>query len=327
MSNSLSDSLEALYQQEIKLGYIEPDRLSENKYYELKDSHYNITFKAQINYLRDSYINDMSKQQSKPGIDCPICYDNIYEPGKEKLRVHPFNLANREFFAQYTPYPLFPYHTVLITREHYPMCIDQQVVTDLLTFIKQAPDYTCCSNSDVQWAGASILQHHHYQVFKDLQLPIQTARSEFDHISKDFNLELLHYPIACARVSSNNAQRIEDIGGKIIQFWKEQRQNNTCNLLLDHCNNQYNLYILFRHPDYRTPIPIQKVKSEGIGVVEVCGYGIYPVPHGDNAKFIWDKIDNDGLNVIKTLIAGNNPIADEQRFDFWHQLCTAAACK
>lgn len=324
MSKSLSESLDELYQIESDLGYIEPHRLSENKYYELFDPDYQITFKAQINYLRDSYINDIGQQKNSSGLDCPICYENIYEPGKDKLRVHPFKLAEREFFAQYTPYPLFPYHTVLITREHFAMRMDRQVITDLLSFIKQAPGYTCCSNSDVQWAGASILQHHHYQVFKGLTLPIQTAQAEFEYITEDFNLELLHYPIACARVSSRNTTYIEALGGDIIHYWKSLRHNNTCNLLLDHCSNQYHLYILFRHPDFRTPIPIQKVKSEGIGVVEVCGYGIYPVPHGDNAETIWDKINNDGLNVIKGLIAGNNPIASDHREDFWHQLCALA---
>ncbi len=327
MTTLLTAALEALYQQEIQLRYIEPQRLKDNLYFQFDDPKYNVTFKAQVNYLRDHYINDMSNRP-KSNIDCPICYDNINVPGKENLRVHSFKLAQQDYFAQYSPYPLFPYHTVVINQKHYPMTMNQQCVVDLVDFIQQAPGYTCCSNSDIEWAGASILQHHHYQMFKGLALPIQTAHALFsknyavtpDSGLSSFTLELLNYPIACCRVSSKDAATLIEVGGQLIHAWKSQRDKNTCNLLLDCINGKYNLYILFRHPEFRTPIPIQKVKSEGIGVVEVCGYGIYPVPHGDNSEMIWDKIKNDGLNVLKYLISGNSPIKEEQYAEFWKKL-------
>ncbi|MDF1795317.1 MAG: DUF4922 domain-containing protein [Coxiellaceae bacterium] len=317
---TLTSALDALYQQEIELGYIEPSRLKDNLYYSFDDSKYNVTFKAQVNYLRDHYIQDMANRPKPAGLECPICYGNIHASGKENLRVHEFKLADQDYFAQFSPYPLFPYHTVVINKKHYPMTMNRQCVIDLVNFIDQAPEYTCCSNSDVQWAGASILQHHHYQTFKNLTLPIQTAHAAFEQQHAEFRLELLNYPIACARLSSSNKDTIIKIGGDLIENWKNQRERNSCNLLLDKRDGQYQLYILFRHPDFRTPIPIQKVKSEGIGVVEVCGYGIYPVPHGDNSEMIWDKINNDGLNVIKYLISGNSPIAEKDYADFWQQL-------
>ncbi|MDF1653838.1 MAG: DUF4922 domain-containing protein [Coxiellaceae bacterium] len=322
MTTTLTSALEALYQQEIELGYIEPERLKDNLYYSFDDPNYDVTFKAQVNYLRDHYIQDMANRPKPDGLECPICYDNIHAPGKENLRVRELSLANQDYFAQYSPYPLFPYHTVVISKQHYPMTMNRQCVIDLISFVNQAPEYTCCSNSDVQWAGASILQHHHYQVFKNLTLPIQTAKSVFELQSINYTLELLNYPIVCARLSSDNADTIIKVGGDIIEDWKNKREKNSCNLLLDKHNGEYHLYILFRHPDYRTPIPIKKIKSEGIGVVEVCGYGIYPVPHGDNSEAIWDKINNDGLSVIKYLISGNSPIAENDYEEFWHQLRT-----
>ncbi|MDF1761372.1 MAG: DUF4922 domain-containing protein [Coxiellaceae bacterium] len=320
MTTTLTSALESLYQEEIQLGYIEPARLKDNLYFSFEDSKYNVIFKAQVNYLRDHYIQDMANRQKPAGLDCPICYENINAPGKETLRVHELKLANQDYFAQYSPYPLFPYHTVVISKQHYPMTMRRQCVIDLVDFVNQAPEYTCCSNSDVQWAGASILQHHHYQIFKDLTLPIQTAHAAFEQLNTDYTLELLNYPIACARLSSCNSNTLIKIGGDLIENWKSQRKKNSCNLLLDKNHGTYHLYILFRHPDFRTPIPIQKVKSEGIGVVEVCGYGIYPVPHGDNSNMIWDKINNDGLSVIKHLISGNSPIAEADYAEFWQQL-------
>ena len=83
----------------------------------------------------------------------------------------------------------------------------------------------------------------------------------------------------------------------------------------------HSLVIIFRNPNYRTPKKIQAVKTEGIGIIEVCGYGIYPVPHGDNKDKAWDLINNHGLEVIHGIISGNNPIQLDKQQHFWHQLC------
>ncbi len=244
-------------------------------------------------------------------------------PDPKSSRIIDLRLGEKNFFAKFTPYPLFPYHAILIARKHRAMKMSKGSLIDLFHFIQQAPTYTCCSNSDVKWTGASILQHHHYQVFKKLTLPIQHAKKKWAFKHNNLLFEWLHYPIACCRVSATESDSIIDAGGIIIDLWKGQRDSNTCNLLLDYREKTFHLYIIFRHPSARTPIPIQKVKNEGIGIVEVGGYGIYPVPHGDNADFIWDKINNQGLWVIKSLIAGNNPIKTEQQADFWQCITKA----
>lgn len=320
MSGNLTNKLEKLYQQQIEVGYISPDRLKENRYYTIFDNHYGINFKAQVNYLRDSYINDMQVSNTANKPSCPICPNNAGRPGYETLKTIDINLGDHTFFAQYSPYPLFLYHTVVISKQHRPMRMDRQSVIDLIHFIDQAPSYIACSNSDTEWAGASILQHHHYQMFKNLDLPIQHAKAKWSHHKSDHEVEWLNYPIACCRVTSTSSNTIIDIGSRIISLWKNHRINNTCNLLVDKSSDQYHLYIIFRNPKFRTPCSLHVVKSEGIGIVEVCGYGIYPVPHGDQENDAWNMIDNHSLAVIHGIISGNNPIMSEYQSDFWHQV-------
>ncbi len=72
MTSTLCQRLESLYQQSIRLHTIEPNRLDENTYYDFFDSEYEIIFQAQINYLRDSYVNNKAKNKPKKDTSCPL---------------------------------------------------------------------------------------------------------------------------------------------------------------------------------------------------------------------------------------------------------------
>jgi UDPglucose--hexose-1-phosphate uridylyltransferase len=319
-TSTLTAALDDLYQEEIDLGYIEPIRLLENRWFYFEDPRYDITFQTQINYLRHHYQTDMDQHATAQSLDCPICIENTQI--KKNLRVHECTLSDgRDFFMQLTPYPLYKKHFVLISRNHTPMRMDGQSVKDLMDFLNMAPEYTACSNSDVHMAGASILKHHHYQVFDRLSLPIQTANALCHTQSNDSFIELLNYPIASVRITSCDATDLLEKSTTIIKAWKEKRPNNTCNLMLTKIHDAYQLIIIFRHPDFLTPDDIQPVKDEGIGIIEVAGCGIYPVPTGRNAAQIWQRIEHEGLDIITRIIRGNSPIKEENYPDFWQWIC------
>ena len=56
-----------------------------------------------------------------------------------------------------------------------PCAVDGRSLSDLRAFLRLVPSWTACSNSDIMWAGASILAHHHYQVFPRWSLPVMQA--------------------------------------------------------------------------------------------------------------------------------------------------------
>jgi hypothetical protein len=69
----------------------------------------------------------------------------------------------------------------------------------------------------------------------------------------------------------------------------------------------YQLVVLLRNPDYRTPERLRRFKSEGVGVVEASGEAILPSPRGPQAPEMWQEIRVRGLDLVKELIAGNSP--------------------
>lgn len=309
---NLKKVLAELFAWEMHVGYLTEKKLSSNEDYCYQDEELAVTFEAQVNFARSGYT---PKPLAKH-LHCPICIDNVGIPGKEDLRVFQFELTpGREFFAQGTPFPIYPRHFVLIDVKKNPMRMDRYSVRDLLAFIAKAPGYVGCSNSDVAWAGASVLQHHHYQVIDQLKLPVMQAGTYQDLVvEKDgAKIEILNYPLSVFRVTAATKEQLIQQAGDIIESWKAlDPGKNTCNLLVKQQDALFQCYILLRNPDYRTPPELTVIKSEGVGILEVSGAGIYPVPGGDQADWAWDQIRNHGLDVIKGIVSGNSPLQPGQ---------------
>ena len=282
--------------------------MQDNPRFAFKDAETGVTFTAQINVARSRYSPKPLTGQNIPKLHCPICIENVGIPGKENLRVYEFTLGKRAFFLQLTPFPLVTRHFVLVQRAPEPMCMSGQSVADLMGFIDRAPGYVGCSNSDVEWAGASILVHHHYQVFDSIHLPIMEASSlpRYQAQHAGVRYALLHYPIATVLLESKDSANLINAATAIIATWKAQDLGrNTCNLVVLKKNQCYQVYVIFRNPDHRTSAQWQPIKSEGVGVIEVAGEGIYPVPSDPS---LLQQIEQDGLSVIKGIIMDNNPV-------------------
>lgn len=321
LNPDLNPVIEKLSQWEYAVGYLTPGKLKDNLKFNYLDPETKITFRTQINIARSNYSpKPLAPDALKniPKLHCPICFENIGIPGKEDLRAFSFELSpGRKFFLQFTPFPLFPYHCVLIDQEPRPMIMSEQSVKDLTDFIQKAPAYIGCSNSDVEWAGASILIHHHYQVFKDLKLPIMEAQWDLNSFKKiviqghELSIGFLNYPIASIKIISTDLNMFIKTAGKIIRTWKAQEPGkNTLNLIIQHepLENTWIGYLILRNPDHRTAQNLTHIKSEGVGIIEVAGEGIYPVPKGEQAEKIMEEIKSNGLEIIKNIIRSNNPL-------------------
>ena len=285
-------------------------------------------FRIQVNFARSRYrppaggpAGDGPSARVQEPRSCLLCKSNLGRPGKEALRIYEFPLGGGgpPFFLQLTPFPLFTHHFVLILSEHRPQCIDRRTVGDMIEFQNQAPGYTVCSNSDVQWAGSSILEHLHYQVFRDLHLPVMDARALPGCVARleGCGIEALDYPMSAFRLSSREEGPVRELGSRLVELWKGRNPGrNTVNLVLFRAGQgdggqasvgEYRLILLLRNPDYRTPPELRRFKSEGVGVIEASGEAILPVPEGEEAEELWRRIRTEGLTIVKGILHGNSP--------------------
>lgn len=309
----LPAALERLFSWCLGVGYFPEGIFESNLVLEFPDKQSPITYRTQINYSRLTY---RAPQGARP-TGCPICFDQVGSPQKPLLRVYEFQLgkAATPYFIQLTPFPLRRYHYILIQREHSPMRVDSKSVDELLDLVDRVPEFTACSNSDVRNAGVSILDHHHYQVFKQFQLPVMSAQAH-EGLTLDapqVKLELLDYPLATLRLRGAR-EAVWQKASAVIAGWKGLLPGeNTCNLMACRKGEEFEFYLFFRNPAYLTPPDLLRIKSEGVGIVEACGEGIYPPPTGEHAEQRLAEIKSEGLTIIKRILGGLNPVPEPER--------------
>ena len=80
--------------------------------------------------------------------------------------------------------------------------------------------------------------------------------------------------------------------------------------------------MILRNPKYITPERLHPIKKEGIGIVEMAGCGIYPVPKGEHSSALWQTIEQEGDAVIHDIIANNSPINRADYDVLWQAILT-----
>ncbi len=337
-AGGLEAALECLHLWELGAGYITQEKLEGIERLAFPDPDSGLTFRLQVNHARTRYSDAQDRERAlqpearglpgssspsapTPGLapkPCLLCKDNIGRPGKERLRVYELDLdgRGRRFFFQLTPFPLYPFHFVPVLSEHTPQRVDARSLDDLFALLELAPSYAILSNSDVEWAGASILSHLHFQMLRGVRLPVLAAKAQagLAHRIPAGKAEFLDYPLAAFRFSGTDARALRQAAGSLLEKWKSlDPGRNTVNLNLVRSPGPgagFELVVLLRNPDYRTPERLRRFKSEGVGVVEASGEAILPVPRGPEADEMWQEIRERGLGLIKGLIAGNSPPRD-----------------
>jgi UDPglucose--hexose-1-phosphate uridylyltransferase len=326
-------ALECLHRWELAAGYITQEKLDGIERLRFPDPDSGLTFLLQVNHARTRYSDAQEREREAPSAPAPVpgfapgpkpcllCKDNIGRSGKESLRVYELDLdgRGRRFFFQLTPFPLYPFHFVPVLSEHTPQRISARSLEDMFALLELAPSYAILSNSDVEWAGASILSHLHFQMLRGVRLPVLGARAE-PGLTRSFpggRAEFLDYPLAAFRFSGAEARAIRRAAGGLLEHWKGlDPGRNTVNLNLVRTPGPapaFELVVLLRNPDYRTPERLRRFKSEGVGVVEASGEAILPVPRGPEAPEMWREIRERGLNLVVDLIAGNSPVMPPDR--------------
>jgi len=300
-------SIEALQAEALASGYLTPNGVENNLRLSFPHSDYGLEFKVQINRARSEYA---AKHPLPAGAECRICLQNEGSPGKENLRVFPFLLSpGREFFFQWTPFPLFPQHGVVIQTQHSPMRMDRQTLEDGAAFQELAPAYSWFSNSDLPETGASILEHLHYQVGRNTRLPVMSARSRKSLLLGSFEVHWLEYPLAAIRLVANTPADLLNAAEKLVSAWKAQLPGkHSLNLCWRWNESGHSeLTLLFRSRAHLTPEPLRRYKTEGIGVIEAGGEIILPVPTGPEALEIHNEIVHQGQSLCLGILSGIDP--------------------
>ncbi|MCC5877436.1 MAG: hypothetical protein JJU11_14545 [Candidatus Sumerlaeia bacterium] len=298
----LAETLGNLQQWSESVGYY--DHLAgRNTYLSFSSEEWNTDLRLQVNYARIGYTPPTGDRPA-----CPLCAENIGTPGKEKLRVYQFELNQRVYFAHLTPFPLHPGHFVVNRWEHLPMHLSRGAFEDAATFVEKCPGWLAASNSDLLWAGASVLQHHHFQAFPNLRLPIQDATALNTTTINNTVTSMLKWPCPSLRLYGKTGEVVET-AFRLLQQWKKPEPGKrTCNFLMESIpHGKACLHIILRHSDHRTHPDLLPIKSEGVGIIEMAGELILPPRPNMTPEENRDYFTSIGGDLIPRLIGQNSP--------------------
>ena len=237
---------------------------------------------------------------------CLLCKENegyagrVNHPGRQNLRTIKLNLANEDWYFQYSPYIYYNEHCIVFCTEHRPMKIDCNTFARMLGFVETFPHYFISSNADLPIVGGSILSHDHFQggrhVFPMEKASIREAVQFAGY--EDVAAGIVNWPMSVLRLRGEKDRLIE-LADKILHAWIEYsdeslgiyatttdgERHNTLNPVARFRNGSYELDLVLRNnrTDAAHPYGIfhpyehlHNIKKENIGIIEVMGLAILP---------------------------------------------------
>ncbi|EGQ0330024.1 TPA: UDP-glucose--hexose-1-phosphate uridylyltransferase [Staphylococcus pseudintermedius] len=238
---------------------------------------------------------------------CAICMENegyygtMTSAARSNHRIVQMQINGEAWGFQYSPYLYFNEHSILLSREHTPMLINQATFENLLDFVKQFPHYTIGSNADIPVVGGSILSHNHYQAGRHT-FPMALAPIERAFELKDFptvQAGIVKWPMSVIRLMATDTEQLIEASEWIRHQWESYsdasvqvkaysdsgERHHTVTPIARFRDGRYEMDIVLRDNQRTEEFPdglfhphqdVQHIKKENIGLIEVMGTAILP---------------------------------------------------
>ena len=258
---------------------------------------------------------------------CQLCMENegylgrINHPARSNHRVVRFQMEDKEWGFQYSPYAYFNEHSIFFYGKHEPMHISPLTFGRLLTIVEAFPGYFAGSNADLPIVGGSILTHEHYQGGRHT-FPMEVAgikeKVSFDGYS-DIETGIVNWPMSVLRLRSEDKERLIALATKILNCWRgysdekagvlaesDGQPHHTITPIARRKDGKFELDLVLRdnqtseeHPDgiYHPHKDVQHIKKENIGLIEVMGLAILPPRLKTELKDVEDYLLGQGNQV------------------------------
>lgn len=235
-----------------------------------------------------------------------LCVENegfsghITHPGRTNHRIIRMDIEGDAWGFQYSPYAYYNEHAIFLSIEHRPMDVGIQAIKNLLDIITQFPHYFVGSNAGLPIVGGSILSHDHYQGGR-YTFALEQAQEVHTFTFDDFptvSAGLVKWPMSVIRLSSAHKEELIQAADRVMKTWKDYSDetvgilaytgntpHNAITPIARRKGEAYELDLVLRNnrtseefPDgiFHPHPPVQHIKKENIGLIEVMGLAILP---------------------------------------------------
>lgn len=245
---------------------------------------------------------------------------HITHPGRTNHRIVRMDLGEDQWGFQYSPYAYYNEHAIFLSVEHRPMDVGLQAIKNLLAIITQFPHYFVGSNAGLPIVGGSILSHDHYQAGR---YTFALERAESVQSFKIQGVETVeasrvNWPMSVIRLRGNEREEVVRAAGKVMEAWATysdetvgifahtgETPHNAITPIARRKGQAYELDLVLRNnrtseefPDgiFHPHPPVQHIKKENIGLIEVMGLAILPARLKDELEevrqYLLNKVDS-----------------------------------
>ena len=310
------------------LNYFHNLSLSSNYIRENKNSK-NINFKTATDYGQLEMSINLNRYEKgskylnfdKPNLDehypeCLLCKESVgYAgrkdyPARQNHRVIPVELENERWVFQYSPYPYFNEHSVVINMQHTPLKINERTFKLMTSFVDKFDGYFIGSNADLPLLCGNLISHEHFHTGR-YQFAIEKAPAKEIFEFGNVTLSILDWPISVIKLESKDKEEVLAIANKIYQKWStyddlecniianDGELHNSLNTMVRKNKGVYQFYLTLRNnrttKDYHQGIftphkEYHHIKKENIGIFEVLGFAILPKRLKEELSLIHDAV-------------------------------------
>ncbi|MDA0871524.1 MAG: DUF4922 domain-containing protein [Firmicutes bacterium] len=290
----------SLYQLSLDVNYIKEKRNQNNVSWDIQSPYGSMSLT--INLAKPEKDPRDIKEAKDINIEgrpkCVLCKENEgnYWNARKNLRLIPLKLNEDTWYFQYSPYAYYPYHSIILHEDHIPMKMDRSVISALVDFVDQFPDFMIGSNAEIPIVGGSILNHLHFQGGKHI-FPIENASILTSKTVLDVTYEKLYWPISTIKIQSKNKNAFVNAVMNVYHHWLHYRNEDleiipftnanhqTITPVIRHHHGKYVAYIMLRNNRTSILYPegifhphphLFHIKKENIGLIEAMGLAILP---------------------------------------------------
>ncbi|GEK89541.1 UTP-hexose-1-phosphate uridylyltransferase [Alkalibacterium putridalgicola] len=238
--------------------------------------------------------------------ECKLCMENegyeghLTHPGRANHRIVRMDVNGEEWGFQYSPYAYYNEHSIFLSRVHRKMDVGVQAIRNLLDILTTLPHYFVGSNAGLPIVGGSILSHDHYQGGRHT-FPLERAEADYSFEmsgSSEVETSVIKWPMSVIRLSGTDKEAVVEKADRIMQYWEtysdesvgiyaetDGTPHNAVTPIARRDGEKYELDLVLRnnrtsenYPDgiFHPHPPVQHIKKENIGLIEVMGLAILP---------------------------------------------------
>lgn len=315
---SSTKALDYLYNLSLNSNYIKRNLFEKNIFFNTQTP-----YGEMVISINQSRIEKVSQTKEKilslEGINYPKCllckeavgyHGRLDYPARDNLRIVPVTLGNNQFYFQYSPYPYFPEHSIVLNAHHIPFNMSQKTFKYMFDFVDMFPSYFIGTNADLPIVGGGILQHEHFHTGK-YNFPISKAKTIYEESLNDTKIKLLDWPVSVIRLEGENRDALINLATKILNVWRkyddlesniiasDTMPHNAITPILHFNDGIYIMDLALRNNRTSEMFPLGifhpheeylHIKKENIGLFEIMGYAILPKRLKEEISLLKERI-------------------------------------